>query len=211
MACDGQDLETLKRAVAGDEVALEKLLLQYHARLAGLLSSRVPAQLRSVLSVEDVLQETYMVVFREIRSFQPRSLPAFWSWLSRVAEHRLYDLVRGELSAKRGGDRRRVETRGASGPGSTVEWLEQLAEHERTPSRSAAAREALNEVRMALDSLPPDYREALRLRYINGFSVAQTAETMQRTEGAVCLLCHRALRRMHGVLGGSAEFFGLRE
>jgi DNA-directed RNA polymerase specialized sigma24 family protein len=51
-------------------------------------------------------------------------------------------------------------------------------------------------------------RLALRLRYLEGLTVAQTATRMSRTEGAVCLLCHRALKQLHTVLGSSTEFLG---
>lgn len=204
-------IQLLERAIAGDDAALERLLLRHHNRLAALLARKLPGHLRSVIAVEDVLQETYVVVFREIRGFRPHTPQAFDHWLCCVAEHRLYDAIRAEHAAKRGGERRQDVVRPATASGTVVDWLEQLAIHERTPSQSAAAREAVTIVRSALEGLPADYSQALRLRYLEGLTVAQTAERMNRTEGAVCVLCHRALKRLHASLGGSTEFLGLRE
>ncbi|MCB9865238.1 MAG: sigma-70 family RNA polymerase sigma factor [Phycisphaerales bacterium] len=203
--------ELLERAVAGEDAALDRLLLRQHPRLAGMLARKLPDHLRSVIAVEDVLQETYVVVFREIRAFRPQSAPAFEHWLSCVAEHRLYDAIRAEHAAKRGGDWRQVASQRPAASGTVVDWLEQVALHERTPSQSAAAREAVGIVRAALEGLPEHYSQALRLRYLEGLTVAQTAERMKRTEGAVCVLCHRALKRLHTALGSSTEFLGLRE
>ena len=90
--------------------------------------------------------------------------------------------------------------------GSIVEWLDLLAAHERTPSLSAAGHEAAALVEGALAGLKDDYREAIRLRYVEGLCVAEAAARMNRTEGALCLLCHRALRRLRETLGSSALF-----
>lgn len=208
---DQQVGQWLEQAISGDQSALERLLLRHHARLTAFLARKLPVHLRSLISVEDILQDTYVVVFREIGDFKPHSPRAFFHWICRIAEHRLYDAVRAEHAAKRGGDRRRIDVQTTTPTGSVVEWLEQLAMHERTPSQSVARKEAIGVVRGALDGLPEDYREALRLRYLDGLSVAQTAERMSRTQGAVCLLCHRAIKKLHVALGSSTEFLGLKE
>lgn len=208
---DVQIQQLLESAVSGEHAALEQILLRHHNRLTSFLSKKLPQHLRSVIGVEDILQESYVVVFREITEFKPHSPRAFFHWLCRIAEHRLYDAIRAEHAAKRGGDRRRIDIQTKSPTGSVVEWLEQMAEHDRTPSQSVAVREAVGMVRGALNDLPPDYQQALRLRYLDGLTVAQTAQRMTRTQGAVCLLCHRALKKLHTALGSSTEFLGLKE
>jgi RNA polymerase sigma-70 factor (ECF subfamily) len=44
--------------------------------------------------------------------------------------------------------------------------------------------------------LTPDQAEAMLLRVIGGFGVAEVARIMGRTESSVRVLCHRALRRL---------------
>lgn len=87
-----------------------------------------------------------------------------------------------------------------------VGMLQQIAITSRTPSVSAASHEAISAVQSALESLPADYREALRLRHIEGLAVAEVAAQMGRTEAAVQMLCHRALRQLATVMGSASRF-----
>jgi RNA polymerase sigma-70 factor (ECF subfamily) len=77
---------------------------------------------------------------------------------------------------------------------------------ERTPSRSAAGHEAVRAVQVGLAGLKSDYREALRLRYIEGLPVAEVAARMDRTERAVHMLCHRGLQCLRAAVGRSSQF-----
>ena len=158
----------LHKAVAGDGEALETLLLQHFDRLVADISHRIPDDVRSALSGEDVVQDAFIVAFQRIGTFEPRSSEAFFAWLSRIAENRLMDAVKALRAAKRGGGWARVTDAGDADADDIIPLLEMLHHHSRTPSRSAAAREAAAALAAALDSLDPDYREVLRLRYAVG-------------------------------------------
>ncbi len=205
---DHPETELLERAIGGEQVALERLMMAHHSRLSADLGKKLPAGMRALISVDDVLQETYLCAFRDIRSFQPRGCGAFYRWLESIAEHRLLDAIKAERAVKRGGRRAKAEAPTGGEPGSVVGWLEMLAEYERTPSQSAAGHQAVAIIQSALGDLKEEYREVLRLRYVEGLPVAEAAARMKRTEGAVCLLCHRALRRLRQDLGSSSRFFG---
>jgi RNA polymerase sigma factor (sigma-70 family) len=85
--------------------------------------------------------------------------------------------------------------------------LERVAIHERTPSRSAADHEMVAAVQNALDDLKDDYRTALRCRYVEGLTAAETGARMGRSEGAVLKLCERALQRLTERIGDASRFF----
>jgi RNA polymerase sigma-70 factor (ECF subfamily) len=59
---------------------------------------------------------------------------------------------------------------------------------------SAAAREAGNAAWGAVSRLPEDRRRAVILRFVDEMSTAEIAEVLGRSEGAVRVLLHRALR-----------------
>jgi RNA polymerase sigma-70 factor (ECF subfamily) len=194
----------IDRAVAGDEAALERLMIMYHARLSAEIGRKLPDNVRGYITVEDVLQETYVRVFRQISTFEPRGGATFYRWVAKIAESRLFDAIKAE----RGGGRHRVTPPDEPSSQPVVEWLELLAVYERTPSRSAAGHEAIAHIQDALGQIKAEYREALRLRYVEGLAVAEAAARMRRSEGAVCLLCHRGLKKLAQMLGSSARFFG---
>ncbi len=194
-------------AKAGDTSALERLLVAHYDRLATEVAHGLPDRFRALVSADDVLQETFVVAFREIRHFEPTSPDAFHRWLATIAKHRLLDLVKAQRAAKRGGGRAAIGDARRSPEESLVGLLELLQVNERTPSRSVAAHEAIRAIQAGLAELKDDYREALRLRYLEGLPVAETAARMQRTEHAVHMLCHRGLEQLREALGRSSKFF----
>jgi len=179
----------------------------HYDRLAAEVSRKLPAELRGVIAPDDVLQETFIVAFREIGSFVPRGPGAFQHWLAAIAEHRLLDLIKARRRVKRGGGRVAVDAHAASPEGSLVGLLEQVHVSERTPSRSAASHEALSALRVGLASLKDDYRQALTLRYLEGLPVADIAARMGRTARAIHMLCHRGLEQLRQALGRSSRYF----
>jgi RNA polymerase sigma-70 factor (ECF subfamily) len=68
---------------------------------------------------------------------------------------------------------------------------------------SAAAREAGSAAWRAVDRLPEDRRRAVILRFVDEMSTAEIAEVLGRSEGAVRVLLHRALRSVAADLRGS--------
>jgi RNA polymerase sigma-70 factor (ECF subfamily) len=67
---------------------------------------------------------------------------------------------------------------------------------------SAAAREAGNAAWQAVARLPEDRRRAVVLRFVDEMSTAEIAEVLGRSEGAVRVLLHRALRSVAADLRG---------
>jgi len=68
------------------------------------------------------------------------------------------------------------------------------------PRPLAEQQVALEAVRRALASLTPEQRQVLALRYIEGWSLRETAQAMGRTVGAVKALQHRALAALRRAL-----------
>ncbi len=200
------DPELVAAAVAGDRSSLERLLLAHSERLCKRIAGKLPVRLRSVVSEEDVLQQTFIDAFRGIARFEPREGTAFYHWLAAIADNRLRDAVKAQTTAKRGGE---AEIQGSNAL--LVDLIEDLvATLARTPSQSAAAHEAEQAIRVGLASLKDDYRRVIELRYVQGLPVAETAERLQKTPDAVRNLCRRGLAELHAVLGQSSRFLSRR-
>ena len=197
--------ELVSQAANGDRTAIQRLLTRHHERLVTVVEGRIPADLQGVLSADDVCQEAYVSVFRQIGSLRERSAAVFGSWLRAIVERKLVDAIRAARAQKRGGGRQ--ARRGSDlNVSSTIELLEIVALDEHTPSRSARRREMIGVVHKALDELKQEYQVALRSHYIEGMSVAETAERMGRSPGAVVMLCNRALRQLADRIGDPTNF-----
>jgi len=76
-----------------------------------------------------------------------------------------------------------------------------------TPSRAAARREADSFIEQALAKIPSDYADVIRLYDLEQRPIAEVAQHLGRTEGAVYMLRARAHDRLREALGTESMFF----
>jgi RNA polymerase sigma-70 factor (ECF subfamily) len=202
--------ELLEQARGGDGVAVQRLLLLHHDAVAAYIAPRIPRDLQAALEADDICQEAYASAVRDLTKFESRGEGALRGWLITIAERKLTDAVRLLRAEKRGGGRIAVDAAAIGPSGSLIALLEQFAVQTHTPSRSVIGQELVETVHAALQKLADDQRAAISGRYIEGLSLKQTAERMKRTEGAVLMLCNRALKRLSQILGDSTRFFSAR-
>ena len=189
-------VERVLCAILGDNDALETLLRdvtpQVHARIA----SRIRPIWQSVLDVEDILQVTYLEAFLRIRDFEPKGDDAFLAWVTRIADNNLLDAIRALERAKRPPAERRVRPKDDA----SVLLYEQVMRTTSTPSRHLARNEAHHALEQALQNLPADYAHVVRRSHLDEVPVGEVAKELKRSEGAVYMLCARALDRLGELL-----------
>jgi RNA polymerase sigma-70 factor (ECF subfamily) len=191
-----------KQAITGDDVALQQLLLKHHKTVVAHINNRLADKYRRSGLAEDVAQEAYVAVFRDIGAFKPGADldQSFLAWVVRIADHRMLDMLKRMRAAKRGGGKAQLAARNRDGDEAELVELLAATTVSRTPSRSIVRREAIEVVQKALEELKPVYREALQLRYIQGLAVADAAERLGRSPGAVLLLCNRGLKHLRAAI-----------
>ncbi|MFE5619194.1 RNA polymerase sigma factor [Streptomyces sp. NPDC056524] len=183
--CDGQ----LVHAVAdGDKDALSRLFARHAGPLfAHLLNRGFPAQ-----TVEDAVQETFLTVWKSASGFHEGSVPA---WLRRIAHCRAIDLERAAGRQRALAGRAREHTPASAGAAPSAEEC-LLAS---SPRYAAVA--------YALAGLPAPQREVIELRYLQHYSVRETAERLAVPEGTVKARAARGCARLREwiVAQGEAE------
>jgi RNA polymerase sigma-70 factor (ECF subfamily) len=176
---NGQAWELVRSAQNGDAAAFGELYDQYVDVVFRYVLFRIGD--RSL--AEDVTSETFLRAFRRINSvsYQGRDVGAWFVTIARniVLDHVKSSRFRLEVSTADPDDGQAVEV----GPESQV-----LA--------SIAHAELLR----CVEQLGDDQRECIVLRFLQGLSVAETAEIMQRNAGAIKALQHRAVRRLAQLL-----------
>jgi RNA polymerase sigma-70 factor, ECF subfamily len=187
-------------AAGGDVGALEKLLSLHYPSLLSYAQRHTPSELRREIDPEDVIQDTVFEAIRrirELRSLDPRSLQA---WLFTIARHRIGQLLRFHRSLKRGAGKTVNEAELDAGEAVVINLLQDLALYERTPSQSALAHELVLRLEDGLARLDIDQRQVLRMRYMQCLSVPEVASALNRTEGAVRMVCMRGLKALRVLL-----------
>jgi len=172
------ELSLRQRLLAGDDGALSEIYDQYSSFVFG-LAARVTNDRRAA---EDVTQEVFVTVWERPAVFDPER-GSLRSWLGTLAHRRAVDFVRREEASRRRAQR---EAELAALPPDIEELATALALAER--------------VRVAVDELPSDQQDAIRLAYFGGKTYRQVADMLGIPEGTAKSRLRMGLRRMADTL-----------
>ncbi len=195
--------DLLTKAVAGDRQALVDLLEAHGPKVRSTLNASFPRKWQSLLSVDDVLQQAYTDAFRAITNLEPRGTGAFVAWLTTLAKRNLVDAIRGLEADKRGGGRRVAQPNSDE---SFVALYEFVAASITSPSGQAARSEGRVHLEKAIESLPDDYKQIVKMYDLEGRPMDEVAGILDRSPGAAYMLRARAHRKLAELLGGASAF-----
>ncbi|GAB3989698.1 sigma-70 family RNA polymerase sigma factor [Nocardioides marmoraquaticus] len=162
-------------ARGGDSAAFGALYDHYHGSVYRFLYYRVG----SVTLAEDLTSETFFRALRSMSSFRWQGKD-FGAWLTTIARNLATDHFKAS--------RTRLEH--------TTEDTRTLDSSTEGPETEVLA-SLTNEVLLeALEGLPTEQRECLVMRFLQGLSIAETAEVLGRSAGAVKQLQLRGVRNL---------------
>ncbi len=186
--------ELLNRARQGDVQALGQLLDYYRPYLSVLAQRHLDSEVRGRVDASDVVQLTYMEAFRDLPQFRGTHEAELVAWLRQILRNNLSQMLQRHVFAQR----RSVDReKSLDNEGKAAEHLRNsLAGNLSSPSRRAMRGENAVLLAQALQALPEDQREAVRLRHLEGWTLAQLASHFGRSEVAVAGLLKRGLRAL---------------
>ena len=183
--------ETLAaRAAAGDDRAFEEIVERYQGRVY-----RLACRLTSDTDAADVLQETFLQVYRHLPSF--RGDAQFGTWLYRIATN-------ASLMHRRARARRPAESLERFLPRFDAHGV-----HVDTPAALQVASRAdelldrqflAEKARAVMARLPDLYRDAFVLRDLEEMSTADVAHALGVKPATVRQRVHRARLMLRGYL-----------
>lgn len=162
-------------AQSGDRHALDLLLRATQGWLFAYLLNLVRERELTL----DVLQESFLLIYRKLRWLQDPE--AYRSWVYRLASRKAFELIRR---------RRRFE----SVP------LEEQEERSEPPPPSIGLRD---EIRPKIDRLPPNTRAVIVLHYFEECSLGEIAEILSLPVGTVKSRLAYGLGRLRKTLGNT--------
>jgi RNA polymerase sigma-70 factor, ECF subfamily len=177
-------IHVLERAKRGDRTAARVLLERSLPLLRRWSRRRLPTYARAGFDTEDVVQDAVLGVLKHIERFEHRTVGALQAYLREAVINRIRDLIRGS--------RRR---------GTAVELEAEPVSSRPSPLEHAIMRERLDDFLAALQRLRPVDRQAVVWRVELGYSVAEIARRMGKTEAAAAMTVSRALTRLASEMG----------
>jgi RNA polymerase sigma-70 factor (ECF subfamily) len=163
----------------GDTEAFGQLYDHYHTSVYRFLYYRVG----SVPLAEDLTAETFFRALRSMSSFRWQGKD-FGAWLMTIARNLTTDHFKA--------GRTRLE--------STTEDMSTLDTTSEGPEGAVLASLTNEALLEALSQLPTEQRECLVMRFLQGLSIAETADVLGRSSGAVKQLQLRGVRNLAKIL-----------
>jgi RNA polymerase sigma-70 factor (ECF subfamily) len=200
--------DTIARLKLHDADALAEFLQGHRPQLMAFIERQLGTALRRKVEPDDVFQETSAEAVRALPTTDLGDRDPF-SWLCQIAERRIIDLHRRYFDAQKRDAGREVPLgSGGSSESRQAGLINMLVASMTTPSQafSRNAREA--NLHAALQKLPEEQREALRLRYVENLPSKEIAAKIGKTDAAVRVMLTRSLKKLQELLGdGSPSRF----
>jgi RNA polymerase sigma-70 factor (ECF subfamily) len=178
--CDGA---LVRRALAGDSEAF-RVLTERHSIALFHLAYRLTSNEQDA---EDVVQETFLRAFRNLKRYESRAL--FSTWLHRIAANYAMDLLR---------NRKHLADR--VGGACEADWLESVASADPGAEQIAYSGQIRESIDRAMKQLSAQERTAFVLRHYQDFSIEEISRLLGLRENATKHSIFRAVRKLRRVL-----------
>ena len=184
---DGElEIKLIREAVKGDSSAFGSLYDHYQAMIYRFVLIKVSSREEA----EDITHHVFLSAWQKVGTYRHRGYP-FSSWLYQIARNQVVDHYRS---------RRPTAAIDAVDP-------EQFA----SPAAAEFAlptKLEMEAVREAMKKLKSDHEDVIIFRFIEDLSLKETAAMMKKTEGAIKLMQHRAMRELKKILGQEDDILG---
>lgn len=163
----------VKQAQTGDQAAFAALYDEFAQRLYAFIRIKV----KSTEQAEDILQEVFLKAWVGCKTLEIKDLN-FSAWLYRVTANTINDFYRKTYREP------------------TTVSIEEAAEVAGIddPANNASRRLEKRVIVQTLDKLPPHYKQVIELRFLQDFSIADTADILGHNSVTVRVWQHRAIK-----------------
>tara|TARA_R110002111_G_scaffold168038_1_gene233771 strand:- start:31097 stop:31690 length:594 start_codon:yes stop_codon:yes gene_type:complete len=180
----------IEAALKGNQDAIGQLLDRHRPYLKMLTQRALEGRLQGRIGDSDLIQQTCLSAFRDFEKFTGSDEAQFVAWLRKIHERNIHDTIRKHVGAEK---RSIINERGAEAGEDQrgLFHLETLSPSQRVMQTEEAVRLA-----EALSLLSEDQCEAVRLRHLEGWSLAELEIHFGRSETAVASLIKRGLENL---------------
>jgi len=170
--------QLINDALTGDQKAFSAIVKRYREQIFHFILKMV----KDGAQAEDLTQETFIKAFRALASFN--SQYAFSTWLYKIAANNCIDYFRKKKLATTS-----IDTPIQAKDG---QLHRDFPDHQEGPESQLISKERTNEIKVAIDSLPEKYRQAIILRHSQDRSYEEIAKELDLPLGTVKVRIFRA-------------------
>lgn len=191
----GTTAQLVAQIRGGDRRAFEALFARCQERLRSFVDSRMHANLRSVTTTDDLIQEVNLVAFRDFEKFESRNAATFSSWLRGIAFHLMCRRYGDFLATLEGRVRRKSPgaVRGASTSNQGGDERLRIPDDTTGVSTRLSRAEECRRVLAVVQELPDSLRAVIMLCELEELSAQEAATALKISPNALRIRHSRAL------------------
>src|SRR5262249_6399683 len=137
---------------------------------------------------------TFLEAYRSFPQFAGHDVRELGAWLEGILDHKVASAIRDHTLLQKRDMRRERSMDDSQGGGAP--FKEGLDAGLSSPSQKAIRGEDVQHLSRALTALPDDQREAVRLRHLEGWALADIARRLGRSPAATAGLIKRGMRAL---------------
>ncbi len=202
------DIEVLIDQIKnGSEPALLEFIERHRAPLLAFINKNMSEGLKSKVEASDVLQEVSLNAVESFGEMDFEQKTPF-NWLCHLSERRIIDNHRKYFQVQKRAAGREVQQRsGEEGAGQG--FMDLLIASITSPSQAFARGAKEMKLLVALESLPEENREAIRLKYVESLPTKEIATQLDKSDVAVRVMISRSMVKLQEILKNEDEFKSL--
>jgi RNA polymerase sigma-70 factor (ECF subfamily) len=170
-----EDLTLIERYIAGNENAIEELVMKYQRQIY----SFVYRMINDMEEAKDITQKTFIKAIKGIKGFRKEA--SFKTWLYQIAANTSLNHIK----------QRRADE---------IEFDESLIGNQASVLSEILEGEKKDYIKKGLKEIPERQRLAIILRAYDGLSCSETASVMKCSEGAVKAHYHQGVKKLREIL-----------
>ena len=182
----------------GNADAVAELIDAYRPRLLNFVKQQMSASLRQKVDPEDIVQEISISCVRSVGEVDLTNRDPF-DWVCHVARRRIVDAARMYKGADKRALYREVPLAGGA-DASQAGFMQMLVASITSPSSAFSRDQREFRLQQAIEQLPEESREALRMRYVESLPSKEIAQRLGKSDGAVRVLLTRSLKKLQPIL-----------
>ncbi len=167
----------VEKAIGGDAEAFGGLYDIYINRIY----QHVYYRIGNKDDTEDITQQVFIKAWKAIKGYKITSKP-FIAWLLRITQNLIIDFYRVKKVTK------------------YIETESEIPRSPESPQRLAESEYDQKLLRGIISKLPHEQQQVIMMKFLEGFSYKEISFSLQKSEGAIRVIQHRALKKMRTLL-----------
>jgi RNA polymerase sigma-70 factor (ECF subfamily) len=180
---DGEEEQLIRSAVGGDSSAFGSLYDRYQPAIYRFIVVKVGSREEA----EDITHHVFLSAWAKVRTYKHRGHP-FSSWLYQIARNLVIDHYRAKKDD--------VSLDKLDPDSSIIPSVGHI---------DVEMKMQLEKVHIAIKELKPDYQDVIILRFVEDLPLKEVATILKKSEGAIKLAQHRAIKELKKKLGDESE------